>query len=83
MDAVLVMGFYVAVAVLVIRVRRVNLALAAVVLTGMLVLALILQATVSDRLVGFAALGLGLMVVMFGLAVQFGAWLGDDDGESA
>jgi hypothetical protein len=71
------------VAVLVIRVRRVNLALAAVVLTGMLVIALILQATVSDRLGAYAALGLVLMVVMFGLAVQFGAWLGHDQGDSA
>jgi hypothetical protein len=74
-----VIGFYVAVAVLVIRVRRFNLALTAIVLTSMLVIALLLQATVSDRLGAYAALGLGLMVVMVGLAVQFGAWVGGDD----
>lgn len=73
MDAALVIGFYVAVALLIIRVRQVSLALAALVLTGMLVLALIAQATVSSRLGGYAALGLLVAVVMLGLAVSLGA----------
>jgi hypothetical protein len=78
-DAVLMIGFYVAVAVLVIRVRRFNLALTTIVLTTMLVIALLIQATVSDQLGAYAALGLVLMVVMVGLAVHFGAWVGGDD----
>jgi len=78
-EALLVIGFYVAVAVLVIRVRRVNLALTALVLSAMLAIALLLQATVSDRLGGYAALGLVMMVVMVGLAVRLGAWVGGDD----
>lgn len=83
-DAVLVIAFYVAVAVLVIRVRRFNLAVTAVALTAMLVIALLLQATVSDQLGAYAALGLLLMVVIVGFAVQFGAWVGgDDDGGRA
>jgi len=65
--------------VLVIRVRRVNLALTALVLSAMLAIALLLQATVSDRLGGYAALGLVMMVVMVGLAVRLGAWVGGDD----
>jgi hypothetical protein len=74
-------GFYVAVAALVIRVRRFNLAVAAIVVTAMLVIALLLQAMVSDQLGGYAALGLVVMVVMVGFAVRFGAWVGgDDDG---
>jgi hypothetical protein len=72
-----VIGFYVAVAVLVIRVRRFNLTLTAIVLTAMLVIALLLQATVSDQLGAYARLM--LMVVMVGLAVQLGAWVGGDD----
>lgn len=71
-EAVLVIGFYVAVAVLVVRVRRVNLALTALVLSAMLVIALLLQATVSGRLGGYAAVGLVMMVVMVALAVQLG-----------
>jgi hypothetical protein len=65
--------------VLVIRVRRINLALTALALSAMLVIALLLQATVSDRLGGYAALGLVVMVVMVGIAVQFGAWVGGED----
>jgi len=65
--------------VLVIRVRRVNLALTALALSAMLGIALLLQATVSDRLGGYAALGLGVMVVMVGIAFQFGAWVGGED----
>lgn len=79
MDAALIIGFYVAVALLIIRVRRASLALAALVLTGMLVLALIAEATISSGLGGYAALGLVIAVVMVGLAVQFGAWATDDD----
>ena len=74
MDAALVIGFYVGVALLIIRVRRVNLALAALLLTAMLVLALIAQATISSRLGGYAALGLAMAVVMVVLSVQLGAW---------
>ena len=80
MDAALIIGFYVAVALLIIRVRRVNLAVAALVLTGMLVLALIAEAAFSSDLTGYAALGLLFAVVMVGLAVQFGAWATHDDG---
>jgi uncharacterized membrane protein YedE/YeeE len=83
MDAVLVIGFYIAVALLMIRVRRASLVLAALVLTGMLVLALIAQATVSSRFGGYAALGLVIAVVMVVLAVQFGAWATDDDEPAA
>lgn len=72
-------GFYVAVALLVIRVRRITLALAAILLTAILVLALILEATVSDGVGGYAALGLFAAVVMVVLAVQFGAWVETDD----
>jgi hypothetical protein len=79
MDAALVIGFYVAMALLIIRVRQVSLAMAALVLTGMLVVALITQATVSSRLGGYAALGLVIAVVMLGLAVQLGAWATADD----
>ncbi|MEA2492432.1 MAG: hypothetical protein QOJ29_343 [Thermoleophilaceae bacterium] len=79
MDAALVIGFCVAVALLIMRVRQVSLALAALVLTGMLVAALIAQATVSSRLGGYAALGLVIAVVMLGLAVQLGAWATVDD----
>lgn len=79
MDGALVVGFYVAVALLIIRVRQVSLALAALVSTAMLVLALIVQATVSSRLGGYAALGLVIAVVMLGLAVQLGAWATADD----
>lgn len=64
---------------LVIRVRRINLALTALALSAMLAIALLLQATVSDRLGGYAALGLVVMVVMVGIAVQFGAWVGGED----
>ena len=83
MDALLVVGFYVVVALLVIRMRRVSLALVALVLTAMLVLALIAQATISTRVGGYAALGLVVAVVMFGLAVQVGAWAGDDEVPAA
>ena len=83
MGAVLVIGFYVVVALLIIRTRRVSLALVALVLTGMLVLALIAQATISSRVGGYAALGLVVAVVMFGLAVQFGVWTDDDEGPAA
>jgi hypothetical protein len=79
MDAALVIGFYVAMALLIIRVRQVSLAMAALVLTGMLVAALIAQATVSSRLGGYAALGLVIAVVMLGLDVQLGAWATADD----
>jgi hypothetical protein len=79
MDAALVTGFYVGVALLIIRVRRASLALAALVLTGMLVLALIAEATISSRLGGYAALGLVIAVVMVVLAVQLGAWATQDD----
>jgi hypothetical protein len=79
MDAVLVVGFYVAVAVLIIRVRRASLLVGALVLTGMLALALIAEATISSRLGGYAALGLVIAVVMVGLAVQVGAWAREDD----
>lgn len=82
-EAALVVGVYVAVAVLIIRVRRAGLAVAALVLTGMLVLALVTQATISSRIGGYAALGLVVAVVMFGLAVQFGAWTGDDENPAA
>lgn len=78
-DAALIIGFYVAVAVLVIRVRRFDLAVTALVLTALLAIALVVQATVSERLGGYAALGLTLTVVLVGLAVRFGAWVGDDD----
>jgi hypothetical protein len=78
-DAALIIGFYVAVALLIIRARRASLALAALVLTGMLVLALIAEATISPGLGGYAALGLVIAVVMVGLAVQFGAWATNDD----
>jgi hypothetical protein len=82
MEAALVIGFYVAVAVLVIRVRRIRLAIAALTLSTMLVLALIAQATVSDAIGGYAALGLVVAVVMVRLAVEFGAWVsGDDDAD--
>jgi hypothetical protein len=83
MDAALVIGFYVAVALLIIRVRQAGLAVAALVLTGMLVLALIAQATVASRLGGYAALGLVIAVVMLGLAVQLGAWATTDDEPEA
>ena len=63
---------------LVIRVRRFNLAVGALVLTALLVVALVVQATVSERLGGYAALGLTLAVVMVALAVRFGAWAGGD-----
>ncbi len=66
-------------AVLVIRVRRFNLGVAALVLTALLVVALVVQTTVSERLGGFAALGLTLAVVMVVIAVRFGAWVGDDN----
>jgi hypothetical protein len=79
MDAALVIGFYVGVALLIIRVRRASLALAALVLTGMLVLALIAEATISSRLGGYAALGLVIAVVMVVLAVRLGAWATQDD----
>lgn len=82
MEVALVIGFYVAVALLIIRVRRVSLALAALVLTGMLVLALIAQATVSSRLGSYAALGLVIAVVMLGLAVQLGGWATADDEQT-
>ncbi|MDP8907828.1 MAG: hypothetical protein M3N47_01640 [Chloroflexota bacterium] len=65
-------------AVLIIRVRRFNLAVGALVLTALLVVALVVQATVSERLGGYAALGLTLAVVMVALAVRFGAWAGGD-----
>jgi hypothetical protein len=81
MDAALVIGFYVLVALLVIRVRRVTLAVAALALAGCLAVALIAQATVASDIGGYAALGLVVAVVMIGLAVQFGAWA-SDDGES-
>jgi hypothetical protein len=80
MDAALLIGFYVAVALLIIRVRRASLAVAALVLSGMLALALIAQATISSRLAGYAALGLVIAVVMIALAVQLGAWVTEDDG---
>jgi hypothetical protein len=79
MDAALVIGFYVLVALLVIRVRRVTLAVAALVLAGCLAVALIAQATVASAIGGYAALGLVVAVVMIGLAVQFGAWASDED----
>ncbi len=67
---------------LVIRVRRFNLAVTALVLTALLVVALVVQTTVSERLGGFAALGLTLAVVMVVLAVRLGAWVdGDNDVE--
>lgn len=72
-----------AVAALVIRVRRFNLAVAALVLAALLVVALVVQATVSERLGGYAALGLTLAVVMVALAVRFGAWVGGDDETGA
>ncbi len=74
-------GFYI-VAILVIRVRRINLAIAALVLSGLLVLALILQATVADKIASYAALGLTVAVVMLGIANHFGAWAsGDERGD--
>jgi hypothetical protein len=79
MVTALVIGFYVAVALLTIRMRRASLALAALVLTGMLVLALVAQATISSRVGGYAALGLVIAVVVFALAVQFGAWASEDE----
>ncbi len=82
-EAALVLGFYVAPTVLIIRVRRVNLAVAAMVLTTMLIVALILESTVSEEIGGYAALGLLIAVVMVGLAVQFGAWAGPDDDVDA
>jgi hypothetical protein len=78
-EAALVIGFYVAAALLLIRVRRINLALTALVLSGMLIVALILQATVSDKIGGCAAVGLVIAVVMVGLAVQLGVGVTDDD----
>ena len=66
-------------ALFIIRVRTASLALAALVLTGMLVLALIAEATISSRLGGYAALGLVIAVAMVGLAVQVGAWATEDD----
>lgn len=65
-------------ALLIIRVRRVNLAVGALVLTALLVVALVVQATVSERLGGYAALGLTVAVVMVALAVPVGAWAGGD-----
>jgi hypothetical protein len=47
-------------------------------LTALLVVALVVQATVSERLGGYAALGLTLAVVMVALAVPLGAWAGSD-----
>jgi peptidoglycan/LPS O-acetylase OafA/YrhL len=79
MDAALVIGFYVLVALLVIRVRRVTLAIAALVLASCLAVALIAQATLSSGVGGHAALGLVIAVVMIGLAVQFGAWASEDE----
>ena len=67
MDAVLVIASYVAVGVLVIRV-----------LTAMLLVALVLQATVSDRIGAYAALGLTVTGGHGALAVQFGMWVGAD-----
>ena len=82
-DATLVIGFYVLVALLVIRARRVTLAAAALVLAGCLAVALIAQATVSSDIGGYAALGLVVAVVMVGLAVQFGAWASEDEDSGA
>jgi peptidoglycan/LPS O-acetylase OafA/YrhL len=82
MDAALVIAFYVLVALLLIRVRRVTMAAAALVLTGCLVVALIAQAIVSSHIAGYAALGLVVAVVMVGLAVQFGAWSSYDEDSS-
>ncbi|MDQ4125533.1 MAG: hypothetical protein M3134_08040 [Actinomycetota bacterium] len=79
MDAALILGFYIAVAALVIRVRRINLAVAALIFTAMLIVALILQAIVADAVAGYVALGLFLAVVMVGLAVRFGLWSGGDN----
>lgn len=67
----------------VIRVRRFNLAVGALVLTALLVVALVVQATVSERLGGYAALGLTLAVVMVALAVRFRAWAGGDAAAGA
>jgi uncharacterized membrane protein YhaH (DUF805 family) len=78
-DAVLIIGFYVLVGVLIVRVRRAHLAAAALCLAGLLAVALIAQATMSSRLAGYAALGLVVSVVMFALAVEFGASAGDDE----
>lgn len=66
-----------------IRVRRANLAVAAIVLTAMLMITLILEATVSEGIGGYAALGLVFAVVMVALAVQVGAWAGPDDDADA
>jgi hypothetical protein len=44
---------------------------------------LVAQATVSSRIGGYTALGLVIAVVMFGPAVQFGAWTGGGEGLAA
>lgn len=58
-------AFYAAVAGLLIRMRRANLAVTAVVLGGLLVVALVLEATAREQIGGYAALG----IVMVGLGV--------------
>lgn len=72
-------GFYAAVAVLLIRVRRANLAATALVLVGLLVVALVLEATAWEQVGGYAALGLVLAFVMVGLAFRLGAWTSSAD----
>lgn len=64
------------------KVRRFNMALAALAVSAMLAVALVLQATVSERIAGWAALLLTTGVVMFGLTVQLGSWLGGGDAEA-
>jgi hypothetical protein len=85
MEALLILAFYALVALLMIRVRRLNLAIAALVLTVLLVVALVLQATVSNRIGGYAALGLMLATTMVALALRLGAWVGSGgtDGDDA
>jgi hypothetical protein len=84
MHAALVIAFYVLVAVLLIRVRRVTLAAAALAMTGCLVVARIAQAIVSSSdVAGYTALGLVVAVVMVGLAVEFGSWSSDDEDSGA
>lgn len=72
-------GFYAAVAVLLIRVRRANLAVTALVLGGLLVVALVMEATAWEQIGGYAALGLVLAFVMVGLAFQLGVWTSTAD----
>ena len=76
MDAFLIIAFYGLVAVLIIRVRRFHLALAVMALNALLLVALVLEATVSERIGGLAALGALITSVVVALAFRFGGWIG-------